>query len=88
MTEEQQKINGEQPAAEDKIIDVGALVQIDDEVMKHGVLFTHPKLPPFKLRFLIEDGQFKHFFEVVGPAPEQPKVQVPKKKLILPGGNA
>jgi hypothetical protein len=79
--------NGERPA---KVIDVGAVVEIDEEVLKHGVLFVHPNLPAFKLIFMIEDGQLKHAFEIVGPVPEgkKSKVFIPEKKLILPEGNA
>ncbi len=71
-----------------KVIDVGALVQIDDEVMRHGVLFTHPELPPFKLWFQVENGEFKHAFEILGPAPKKPTVIIPDKGLIIPEGSA
>jgi hypothetical protein len=71
-----------------KVLDVGALVPIDEEVLKHGVLFVHPNLPPFKLLFKIEDNLLKHSFEVVGPAPQPSSIIMPENKLILPEGSA
>ena len=81
------------PVTPGKILDVGAIVTMDEEVMKHGVLFVHPGLPPFRLLFTVEGGQLKHAFEVVGDAPAQPvkeaTVIVPQQpKIIMPGGNA
>lgn len=78
-------------------IDVGAIVEIDDEVMKNGVLFTHPQLPPFKLYFKLkktptdEPNKFaltlEHHFEALNVKPQTvSKIVQPDKKLILPNG--
>lgn len=81
------------PVTPGKILDVGAIVPMDEEVMKHGVLFVHPGLPPFRLLFTVEEGMLKHAFEVVGSAPAQPlkeaTIVLPEQpKIIMPGGNA
>lgn len=75
-------INGEGglPPMPERVVDVGAVVELDEEVMKHGVLFVHPRMQPFKLFFKFEDGQLKTHFEPLA------SIDVPNKALILPGG--
>lgn len=34
-----------------QIIDCGAVLTLDDAVIKHGVIFVHPLLPPLRLMF-------------------------------------
>jgi hypothetical protein len=87
------KING---TPQNKVIDVGAIVEIDDEVLKHGVLFTHPQFSPFKLYFnvkrvpLEEDPSkvrlvLEHNFEALNVKPQTvSKIVQPEKKLIIP----
>ena len=69
------------PATQDRVIDVGAVVEMDAEVMKHGVLFIHPQLRPFKLKFQLADGKILTQFS------ELETVHVPAKRVILPEGN-
>lgn len=71
-----------------KVLDVGAIVPLDEEVMKHGVLFTHPQLPAFRLLFKVEDGLLKHVFEVIGEVVSTSTVIVPNGSILMPGGKA
>lgn len=94
--DEKPALNGHGPRpAEPQVVEAGAIVPIDAEVMTNGVLFVHPQLPPFKLWFKVVDGQLQHSFEIIQPvaaAPEPEKesgfVMPGKKKLILPPGHA
>lgn len=88
MNDNQNPDQSADPIVPTQVLDVGALVPIDEEVLKHGVLFVHPQLPPFKLLLKIEDNVLKHAFEVVGPPPKPQNIIMPENKLILPDGNA
>lgn len=88
MNDNQNPDQSADPVTPMQVLNVGAVVPIDEEVLKHGVLFVHPQLPPFKLLLMIEGGVLKHAFEVVGPAPKPQNIIMPENKLILPDGNA
>ncbi len=67
------KIKKMQNNTPNKVLDVGAIVPLDEEVMKYGILFTHPQLPAFRLLFKLASTS---------------TVIVPNGSILMLGGKA
>lgn len=80
-----------------QVIPCGAVVELTDEVLNHGIAISHPNQPLFKVRFhFTPTGGLGYNFELVEPRDKKVKsfaIKViepppdPMPKIIAPGWN-